>query len=1036
MQCLRNLQSSHVVPIFGAAILAANLCAADTPIANLPASEGRAITPAGELLRDASSHEAAVGALPVDFIRSPDHDGPDGAGRYLISINSGFGVQFSAATNRAQQSLSVIDLNGTSPVVVQSVYFPAPQSSNVGIVFGAHANGAGAWPLYVAGGVENRIWQFQFKPGATTPITPTSPGPDSTVTAPAIDLTSIASQAPSKHYNDGRAPVYPTGLALSADGSTLYSANNLDDSLAVITHLTGPPHVERVALNTAGQNTNLYPYGVRVAPAAHGADAKIYVSLWATAAIAVVDANSMRVRKHISVGRHPTAMLLNRDGTRLYVVNSNADAVSVIDTRSDVEVERIDVRLAEGARIGASPEGLAMDASGTQLFVTNAHANAIAVIDLGNSARGMNTHGAAAKSKVAGYIPTGQYPAAIAVVGKYLIVGNGKGTGFANSSLHVDNSGRAPNAPNYLFPASHPDLRGQYDVALIAGNFSHINLPDAPTLAAHSRQVMRNDGLLGKSAPLKNKPPISHIIYIIRENRTYDQVFGDVEHAGDGSRADGDATLAVFGAGDTARRHDGARQNVTPNAHALAQRFGLLDRFFVNSEASPDGHNWATAAFSNDYIDKAFRWDYSGRGRSYDYEGFNRLPSIEGAHELPGELNNGGDANTLTKFMKRFVPYLNGGRDIGEPETLYLWDAVQRAGLTYRNYGEFVATASAADVQVLNDHKAKTYPDTSPVVVAFATKKTLEGHFAATFPNFDLTTPDSMTTESYLAARRSGRATEALITMDHDNAKLRGTSRLGIWLNEFKRNVADRERGKGDHLPNLSIVRFSNDHTSGLRPGLPTPQFAVADNDFALGELVAAVSNSPYWKDTAIFVVEDDAQAGPDHVDAHRSPALVISAYNKPGALVHEYHNTVSLIRTMELLLGLPPMNQLDAAAAPIDIFRSEADLTPFASVLPELADNNLLVPTAATSSAMALWMQRSATQDFAHADMADARTLNEVIWFSVRGDGAHMPAIASLPAFDLMIAGLVTESDADDREDAVAAVDKRRARLIAALRR
>ena len=252
-----------------------------------------------------------------------------------------------------------------------------------------------------------------------------------------------------------------------------------------------------------------------------------------------------------------------------------------------------------------------------------------------------------------------------------------------------------------------------------------------------------------------------------------------------------------------------------------------------------------------------------------------------------------------------------------------------------------------------------------------------------------------------------------MISPDNKTGKFRGSSRFGDWQKEFRAFVADLKNGKGDGLPNLSILRLSNDHTAGLRENVPTPQFYVAENDYAVGKLVEEISNSPYWKDTSIFVVEDDAQNGPDHVDAHRSPALVISAYNRKGALVHDFHNTVSLIRTIEILLGIEPMNLLDATAAPIDVFRSEADLTPFEAVLPTVALDNLF-PPAKTSARMRVFMRLTARQDFNHEDVANPRELNEIIWFSVRGAAEKMPMAMRLPAFDVMAVGL-HKKEADD---------------------
>jgi hypothetical protein len=534
---------------------------------------------------------------------------------------------------------------------------------------------------------------------------------------------------------------------------------------------------------------------------------------------------------------------------------------------------------------------------------------------------------------------------------------------------------------------------------------------------------MRNNGLLAaekRSIFPGGKSPFKHVIYIIRENRTYDQVLGDIETSGDGKKADGEPSVTIFGAGKAARSRGDAVQDITPNAHALALRFGLLDRFFVNAEASPDGHNWSTAAFSSDYIDKAFRWNYSRRGRTYDFEGSNRLPAYEPPSNqppvaVPPVFDLPATENDIANYEKRYLPYLHGARDIGEPETLYLWDAAQRAGLTYRNYGEFVVTVSADDVKAVNQQKAKRYPDTSTTLTAFAAKRTLEGHFSTTTRNFDLDTPDSITVDSYRATFQTKGNVDPAITANNPDARFQGTSRFGEWMKEFRSYAADVQAGKPDRFPNLSIVRLSNDHTAGVSRSRPTPQFYVADNDYAVGRLVEEVSKSPYWKDTAIFVVEDDAQDGPDHVDAHRSPGFVISAYNRPGALVHEFHNTVSLIRTLELCIGIEPMNFLDSNAVPIDIFTDKADLRPYSAILPIVALDNLM-PPAQPTRAMLDYMRLTDKQDLSHNDMADPRELNEIIWFSVRGS-EPMPGIARLPIFDVMRTGLKPEKD-DKAED------------------
>src|SRR6266851_2741910 len=778
--------------------------------------------------------------------------------------------------------------------------------------------------------------------------------------------------------------------------------------------------MERVDLHHPGKlSENIYPYGVVVL--GNGEDARAYVSCWNDSSVAVIPLSGESVvRKYIAVDRHPTAMMPNAEGKRLFVANSNADSVSVIDTATDQEIERIDVRLAEDALPGASPEGLALSDDDQTLYVANAHSNAVAVVLLSDKVRGRKKADkmvSVPKSKILGFIPTGQYPSAVAFADSKLFVGNGKGTGFESSSMRVSNSGFTPNPPNAAFPPNKEKNRqgGQYSGSIVSGNISVVVLPDLPRLSRYTQQTLQNDGLMG-FAPAKLFPgpsPIKHVIYIIKENRTYDQVFGDVKTSGDGHAADGEPGFAIFGGGATAQRPDGTRQSVTPNHHALAQRFGLFDRFFVNSEASPDGHNWSTAAFSTDYVDKGFRWQYSDRGRTYDWEGYNRLPD----YEPPGELELGkfkGDVlAALTDLLETHLPYRQGFTDLGEPKTLYLWDAAERAGLTHRNYGEFVTVISAKDVEAAGQKKHKAYPDVSNAVRAIPNKESLKNHHSLSFRSFDVTAPDSMTVDCYKAALDPSASSDPAVTRENSNATCRGNSRLGEWLGEFRNFVADREAVRTDSMPALSVVRFPNDHTTGMKNGFPTPQFMVADNDYAVGRLVEAVSSSLYWKDTAIFIVEDDAQSGPDHVDSHRSVALVISAYNRPGALIHKFHSTVSMIRTMELLLGIAPMNQLDASAIPMDIFQETPDLTPYKAVLPTIAADNLMTRKP-KDKATAEWMKKSNRQNFAHADMADPKVLNAVIWFACTGSGSNLPQTAQLPAYQAMTLGIAKLDDGE----------------------
>jgi len=381
-------------------------------------------------------------------------------------------------------------------------------------------------------------------------------------------------------------------------------------------------------------------------------------------------------------------------------------------------------------------------------------------------------------------------------------------------------------------------------------------------------------------------------------------------------------------------------------------------------------------------------------------------------YEPPGDLEVGkfkGDVlAALTDLLKKHLPYHQGFLDLAEPKSLYLWDAAARAGLTYRNYGEFVTVISTKDVEAAGQKLHKSYPDVSNAVRAIPTKQSLTNHHSQSFRSFDVTAPDSMTVDCYKSALDPSGSSDPAVTRDNSNpnSNCRGNSRLGEWLAEFRSFVAEREAGRADQMPALSIVRFPNDHTTGMKNGFPTPQFMVADNDYAVGRLVEAISSSVYWKDSAIFILEDDAQAGPDHVDSHRSVGLAISAYNKPGALIHKFHSTVSMIRTIEMLLGIAPMNQLDASAVPMNIFQETPDLTPYKAVLPTIAVDNLLTHKP-KDKATAEWMKKSNRQNFAHADMADPKVLNAVIWFACTGSGSNIPQTAQLPAYQAMGLGI-----------------------------
>jgi phospholipase C len=394
----------------------------------------------------------------------------------------------------------------------------------------------------------------------------------------------------------------------------------------------------------------------------------------------------------------------------------------------------------------------------------------------------------------------------------------------------------------------------------------------------------------------KRYPPIEHVVYIIKENRTYDQVLGDLP------QADGDTSLVYFGLA------------VTPNHHALAERFGIYDRFFVNAEVSPDGHNWSMAAYTTDYLQKTIPSNYSSRGRSYDYEGTNRGWGMENSPE----------------------------DDVAEPANGYLWDLAQRKGITFRNYGEFVVGEG-----VDRDKLPSGYRGLKPFLVTHTNEK---------FPAYDLGIPDQR--------------------------------RADVWLEEFAEHV------RTGVMPQLEIVRLPNDHTSGARANAPTPRAMVADNDLALGRIISALSHSPFWKSTVVFVLEDDAQNGPDHVDSHRSPMIVVSPW-ATGGVLHRFTNTTDVLRTIEELLGLDALSQFDHYGRPLrDIWRNSPDLRPYDMLTPSvpLTEKNPARGAAATASAKL---------ELDIEDQADEDAFNRILWQVAKGPAAPYPGIRRMSLLD-----------------------------------
>jgi len=688
----------------------------------------------------------------------------------------------------------------------------------------------------------------------------------------------------------------PCGLAISADGRRLYVANVWGQSVAALDLQERKPIFD-LKLTAAAPTIVLPPAQpldddtaaatkraaaaaiatMAVAPfpyacALDEAHDRLYVSLWAQAAIAVIDLKTRLVTSTIAVEDHPNELLLSANARTLFVANGNRNTVSVIDTATGQVRETLLASLYPGLPPGATPDGLALSPDGTLLFVANATIDAVAVFDVSEPG----------KSRSLGLIPTGWYPTAVRVTpdGTRLLIANGKGgAGKAN-----------PAGPQ---PGVKAKGKVQYIGDLLTGTLSIVALPRREELEeqlkAWTVQVLRNSPLhpdLTVTAarpagnPIPGKPgeasPLAYCIYVIKENRTYDQVLGDMVE-GNGSPA-----LCLF------------PEAITPNHHRLAHDFVLLDNFYVDAEVSADGHEWSMAAMASDFVEKSWPLSYG--------------------HNKSGKF-----------------PYPSEGHfEIAHPSSGYLWDHAQAAGVSYRSYGEFVDNGKHA-----ND------PCTSRV-------KALEGHFDPLYRSFDLDYPDARRVDEYLR-------------------ELKGFEAAG-------------------DMPRLQIVRLPSDHTSGALAGKPTPTAYLAENDQALGRLVDAVSHSRFWPRTAIFVLEDDAQNGPDHVDAHRSPAFVISPYTRRHAVDSTMYSTSSMLRTIELILGLTPMTQYDAAAAPMyGCFTAAPDAAPYAA-LPARVDID-------QRNAKTAWgAQASSSMDFAKEDAADDQLLNAVIWHSVRGDYIAMP--------------------------------------------
>lgn len=844
---MRFLTVSRALVTAGLVAVCASVTVAQRASAARPGYTGGGITllPNGWRIAPAGRH-MSIGDLPLAMTLSPD-------GASLVITNNGY----------ARPTLRVVDL--ARGIVSQTFGL---DDAWLGMAW--HPDGT---KFYSSGAAANSVVELVWRnsrlaAGATIQLARSSRTPPTAAQQLAPNAAAPGPQS------------FVGGIAVAAGGGRLCAVH-------VLGHLVNLVDTASRAI-VATQNLTAEPYTCL----ASNDGRTFFVSLWGGAKVLKFNADTLAPEGEIAVGEHPNAMVQSTDGSRLFVACANTNAVWAIDLAANKVTEQIGIALYPNAPPGSTPNAVAVSPDGQRLAVANADNNTVAFVDITKPT----------DSRVVGFIPTGWYPTGVLFSrdGRDLFVLSGKGlTSLANPR------GAQPGVPG---------SDGQYSGSMLQGSLSILATPDAPALARYTRTVRELTPFTEASvlapvgapagSPIPQRvggpSPIKHVFYVVRENRTYDQILGDLD------RGNGDPSLALFG------------ENITPNAHALARQFVTLDNFYVDAEVSYDGHAFSMGAYAADFVEKIWPTNYASRGAAYLSEG-------------GGEKRN--DYGNITA-----------------PQNGYIWDAVLRAGKTVRSYGEFAHRDSP----------------TGPVT---ASVPGLEGHVHPSYAPWDLKTPDN--------------------------------KRVDVWLEEFKAMDA------AGTVPALSILRLGNDHTSGTSAGAVSPRSMIAENDLALGRLVEAITQSKAWSASAIFVLEDDAQNGPDHVDAHRSPAFAISPYTRRGVVDSTLYTTSGILRTMELILGVPPMSQYDAAATPLyNAFQRSPVLTGYTRVNPRIPLDEINPPGAPGSLA-------SARMNFNEADLTPELELNEILWQSIHGEGARMPPPVRA-AFVRPIAG----ADDDDDDD------------------
>ena len=827
----------------------------DNPLAKLPGlnASGSVLLPNGWTISP-QGKQVSLGDFPVHLLTHP-------SGNDLAILHSGYG----------EHEIITIEPKTLNKITRT----PIPQSF-YGLDFSADGK-----HLIASGGEDEKVYIFPYDQGFL--------GPPSVLTlATKTDKFVVSS------------------VLLSEDSQTLYASGLLGNSIKRIKNpmslMVRPeapkaddPKVENPKAND-NPKANIvpaeilalpeqsYPYALLEDPKNN----KLYVSLWGQAKIAVIDLATWKIEATWTTKSHPTEMILLESTNRLAVACSDENSVVIFDRTTGELQEVLATALYPAAKNGSTPSAIAVSPDQRVLVAVNSCNNNLAMFDLTEPK----------KSRSLGFIPVGWYPTNVkfSKAGDQIFVTNGKGMSSKDNRY----------GPNPAKPS--PKSLNEYIGGLFQGTLSAIPTPSPDELASMTRiafqtSPLQADSKVDTTGRSENNPipakvgdasPIKHCFYIIKENRTYDQVFGDI------AKGNGEPSLCIFG------------EQVTPNHHALANQFVLLDNLYVDGEVSADGHEWTMAAYATDFVEKTWPLTY-GKSR--------------GKLTYPAE----------------------GATKIGQPSSGYLWGQCAKAGKTYFSFGEFIANGS------------------KPGEPSRAKIPVLEGHFDPNYRSYDLDYSDLDRAEAF--AKR---------------------------LKQFEAE---------DNLPSFITMHLPNDHTAGTRVGKLTPTAMVAQNDAALGKVVEAITKSKFWPQCAIFVIQDDVQNGSDHVDAHRSVALAISPYIRRGAVDSTMYSTSSMLRTMELILGLEPMTQFDAAARPMfNAFDSTADTTPYEALAPR-------VDITATNQALAWGAGVSEQMDFSIPDAADDLILNDIVWRSVRGANSPMPP-------PIRAAFVFTKAEEDEDED------------------